>query len=147
MSYTGLIYHMIFPTKDRRSLISPDMRPRLVKYVGGIIRQLDGKMLEADGPEDHLHVIALLTSSQSIADAVRIIKTNSSKWVHETFTNAPFGWQDGYSAFTVSPSQLPKVIAYVRKQQEHHRRITFRDELIALLNAHGIQYDEEYLPA
>jgi len=147
MSYTSLTYHMIFPTKDRKPFISADLRPRLVKYVGGIIRELEGRMLEADGPEDHLHVVAVLGPAHSIAEAVRIIKANSSKWVHETFPDAIFAWQDGYSAFSVSPSQLPKVISYVRKQQEHHRKTSFRDELTALFKAHGIQYDEKYLPA
>ncbi|MHC4983741.1 MAG: IS200/IS605 family transposase [Planctomycetota bacterium] len=147
MSYTSLTYHMIYPTKDRRPFVSADLRPRLVKYIGGIIRELGGQMLEADGPEDHLHVVAVLGPTQSIAEAVRIIKTNSSKWVHQTFPDALFAWQDGYSAFTVSPSQLPKVTAYIRRQQQHHRKTSLRDELIALFNAHGIQYDEQYLPA
>jgi REP element-mobilizing transposase RayT len=138
---------MIYPTKDRGPFISADLRPRLVKYIGGIIRELDGQMLEANGPEDHMHVVAVLGPAQSLAEAVRIIKTNSSKWVHETFPDAIFAWQDGYSAFSVSPSQLPKVIAYVRGQQEHHRKTSFRDELTAMFKAHGIQYDEKYLPA
>ena len=109
---------------------------------------LNGKMLEANGSEDHLHVAAITNSQITIADFVRDIKANSSKWIHQTFPDLQeFAWQDGYSAFSVSHSAMPKVIAYVSKQQEHHRKVTFQEELIALLKRHEIDFDERYVCA
>jgi len=146
MSYTDLQYHIVFSTKERQPLLDAQLRPRLIKYIGGILRGLNGKLLEADGPEDHLH-LAVSASAQSNPSAlVRDIKANSSKWVHETFQDRRgFGWQDGYAAFSVSHSVMPKVIAYIRNQKAHHERVSFQEELAALLRRHEIAFDERYI--
>ena len=82
----------------------------------------------------------------SLSDALRDLKANSTNWVHETFPHLrDFYWQDGYAAFSVSPSVLPKVVAYVRNQQEHHKKVSFEEELKQLLERHGIEYDDRYL--
>jgi len=146
MSYTSLKYHIIFSTKERRPLLSANIKPRLVKYIGGIIRKLNGKLLEADGPEDHLHIAAGIHPQTGIADLIRDIKANSSGWIHDTFRQLwDFRWQDGYAAFSVSHSVVPKVIAYIRKQVQHHKTTTFQEELIALLKKHEIDFDERYI--
>ena len=146
MSYTSLIYHIAFATKDRRPQVTDELRPRLCQYIGGIIRDEGGQMLEANGPADHIHVAAIVPPTVAIASFLRDLKAGSSRWVHDTFANGrDFGWQDGYAAFTVSRSGLPKLLAYIRNQQEHHKTVTFREELIALLERHGIEYDERYL--
>jgi REP element-mobilizing transposase RayT len=146
MSYTNLMYHAVFSTKDRRPVLPRERRQRLAEYIGGIIRNMDGQMLAADGGEDHLHVVMVASPKTAISDLVRDVKANSSGWVHKTFEDlAVFGWQDEYSAFSVWKSMLPRVIEYVRNQEEHHRKMTFRDELIALLKRHGVEYDERYI--
>ncbi|HET6428965.1 MAG TPA: IS200/IS605 family transposase [Phycisphaerae bacterium] len=146
MSYMSLYYHIVFSTKERRSFLSDQLLPRVVKYIGGIIRQMDGQLLEGDGMPDHVHLAAIMHPTCSIADFLRTLKTNSTRWIHETFSDmATFAWQEGYAAFTVSPSALPAVKTYIRTQKEHHREISFVDELKALLDKHGIEYDERYL--
>ncbi len=148
MSYTKLNYHIVFATKDRRAMLKADVMPRLVKYIGGIVRNLKGKLLEAGGSEDHMHLATSIHPTVDPAGFVRDIKANSSRWIHETFTHlGDFQWQDGYSAFTVSESVLPDVIKYIGNQPEHHKKITFGDELTALLNKHGIKFDKRYVSA
>jgi len=146
MSYTSLKYHIMFGTKDRRPWITPQFLPRLCQFLGGMIKQQGGQPTEINGPEDRVHVVGSISPTISIADCLRDLKANSTGWIHETFPEMKdFFWQDGYSAFTISPSVLPKVIQYVRNQQEHHKKVTFREELIWLLKNHGIEFDEKYL--
>lgn len=105
-------------------------------------------MLAANGPEDHLHVATTLDQKTAIMEVLKEVKGSSSEWIHNTFSDmSEFQWQDGYAAFSVSHSIMPSVVAYVHKQQEHHRKMSFRQELIRLFKLHGIQYDERYLPA
>lgn len=146
MSFTNLNFHMITATKDRRPFVHADIRERLAKYIGGIVRNLGGDLLEANGPEDHFHMVAILRPTVSLSNALQEIKGDSSRWVHETFPDLrSFDWQDGYSAFTVSRSQLPAVIEYVRNQQEHHRKVTFEEELKRILELHQVDFDPRYL--
>ena len=145
-SFVCLHYHIIFSTKHRASFISPDLEPRLYEYIGGIIRQMDGHLLSAGGMPDHLHLLCALGKQWSIADALRTIKANSSRWVHQTFLDRKeFAWQRGYAAFATSCSDLDRVKQYIQHQPEHHRKMTFKEELIALLERHRIEYDERYL--
>ena len=148
MSYTCLQYHIVFATKNRRAVLQAELLPRLVKYIGGIVRGLRGQLLEANGPEDHLHLAAIVPATVCIADFLRDVKGDCSRWLHETFPQLrAFAWQDGYAAFTVSKSAMPEVIDYIRRQREHHEKMTFQEELIALLERHGIEYDERYIVA
>ena len=147
MSYTSLKYHIVFSTKERRALLSAELRPRVIKYIGGIIRNLKGTLIEANGSEDHLHVAAGCHPSVAVSAFVRDIKSNSTGWVRETLPELrQFGWQDEYSAFTVSESRLPALIEYIRRQEEHHKKMTFQEELKLLLAKHGIDFDERYFP-
>ena len=148
MSYTNLNYHIVFATKGRRPFLSPQHMPRVREYIGGIVRELRGRMLAANGPADHLHVALTADASTALADLVRTIKSNSSRWIRRTLPGlARFGWQDGYSAFSVSHSGVGKVVAYVQRQMEHHGEISFDDELLGLLERHGIEHDPRYLGA
>jgi putative transposase len=143
---TNLLYHVVFSTKGRRPLIKPPFSEELYKYIGGIIRGERGVLLEIGGIDDHVHLVAKFRADISVADMVRDIKANSSKWAHERKTRiARFGWQTGYGAFSVSQSQLEKVRGYVRRQATHHRRISYQEEFVRLLQKHGIEYDERYL--
>ena len=146
MSYTCLRYHLVFSTKDRRPWISPDLLPRLCEYLGGMIRQQGGYSMLINGPQDHLHVITGLSPTISVSDALRDLKANSTNWIHETFPDLKvFCWQDGYAAFTISPSVLDRAVKYVQNQQEHHKKVTFEEELKWLLENHGIKYDPRYI--
>lgn len=146
MSFTNLNCHIVFSTKGRQTWLADDLRSRLGDYIGGIVRKLRGNLLSAGGSSDHIHLAAVLHPQSAVADLVRTIKANSSKWVHETLSDlGEFAWQDGYAAFSVSRSALPQVLRYIETQGEHHRKMTFKDELLALLKRHGVEYDERYL--
>ncbi len=145
-SFTSLYHHFIFSTKDRRPQITAEIQERLHAYIGGIIDNEKGRLLAAGGMPDHVHLLASLHGQSSTSDLMRLVKTNSSKWVHETFNgHRDFGWQDGYGAFSVSYSGLDRVKKYINDQAAHHRKKTFEEEFLAFLNKHGITYDERYL--
>ena len=146
MSYVSSYYHCVFSTKERRPLITPELQERLWPYLGGIARQNEMKAIEIGGVADHVHMLLSLPSTLSIAKAMQLIKGGSSKWVHDSFPeHRLFGWQVKYGAFGVSVSLLDKTIQYIRNQAEHHRKMTFEEEFLALLKKHGIAYDERYL--
>lgn len=145
-SYTNLIYHIVFSTKNRESLITPETQPRLYEYIGGIIRNKGGILLEIGGMNDHIHVLAKLRPDNSLSNILRDLKANSTGWMHKVFPEMKdFSWQNGYGAFTVSASQIEKVRQYIVNQEEHHSKISFKDEFIKLLRANEIEFDEKYL--
>ena len=146
MSLTNLLYHLVFGTQDRHPWITREIEQNLYEYLGGIIRGQKGISLEINGVEDHLHILAKLHQATAVADVLRELKSESSRWLHENFAAArKFAWQPGYAAFTVSESQVERVRRYIRNQKQHHRSYDFRTELIALLEAHRIEFDEKYL--
>ena len=145
-SFTQLNYHIVFGTKYRRGTITDDVRERLYEYVGGTIRAIKGHLAEIGGVADHVHMLARLPPTLALSDVVRDMKANSSKWLSETSpAHRSFEWQKGYSAFTVSYSQIDVVRQYIQSQQEHHKTVTFQDEYIAFLKRHGIEFQLEYL--
>lgn len=112
--------------------------------MGGIARENNMKALAIGGVEDHVHLLISLPPVLSIAKAIQLIKGASSKWVHDTFPEYQhFKWQSGYGAFSVSLSQADKIVAYINRQKEHHRKKKFQEEYIAYLKKHGIEYDEK----
>ncbi len=146
MSYVSSYFHCVFGTKERRPLIPPPLQQRLWPFLGGIARQNGMKALEIGGTTDHVHLLLSLPSTISVAKALQLIKGGSSKWVHETFPEQRlFGWQVKYGAFAVSVSLLDKTIQYIKSQEEHHRKISFQEEFVALLEKHRIAYDVRYL--
>ena len=145
-SYTCLHFHFIFSTKNREKSITPDIRPRLHEYLGGIFRAQGGSLIAAGGIPDHVHLLASLNKQVAVSAALRDLKANSSGWMHQTFPGqGSFAWQTGYAAFAVSYSNLAAVKAYIQGQEEHHRKVSFKEELILFLKRHGIEYDERYL--
>jgi putative transposase len=146
MSYVSSNFHCVFSTKERRPCITPKLREKLWPYLGGIARQNKLKAIEVGGVEDHVHILLTLPATVSIAKAMQLLKGGSSKWIHETFPeHRHFAWQEEYGAFTVSASQMEKTVAYIRGQESHHRKQSFKDEFIALLTRHGVPFDERYL--
>jgi REP element-mobilizing transposase RayT len=145
-TYTSLTYHLIFSTQYRRKTIRSEFRERLYQYIGGIIREKDGVLLQIGGIEDHVHLMAGIPATMTVSDMLRFIKSNSSGWVNETIQpSVPFAWQPGYGAFTVSHSQKPIVEKYIENQEQHHQKKSFQDEFLQLLVSHGIDYDPRYV--
>ena len=145
-SLACLYAHLVFSTKNREPFIAPDLAPRLYAYTGGILRETGSVLIEAGGMPDHIHLLVSLGRQAAVADTVRTVKSNSSRWVHETFpSRAAFAWQSGYGAFTVSHSSLEAVREYVRGQEGHHKVWTFQDEFREFLRRHAIEWDERYV--
>ena len=146
MSYVSSYFHCVFSTKDRRPFVTAQLRERLWPFLGGIARENGMKALSIGGMEDHVHLLLSLPATMPIAKAMQLVKGGSSKWVHDTFGDQRlFGWQTKYGAFSVSVSQLDRIVNYIEHQAEHHRKISFQEEFIALLKKHKIAYDERYL--
>jgi len=145
-SFVNNLMHCTFSTKDRHPCIDSDLEPRLWPYLGGIARANRMKALAIGGTTDHLHALLSLPGMMSFAKAVQLIKGGSSKWVNDNFPGPKkCEWQEGYGAFSVSASQVPKTIAYINNQKEHHRKKTFKEEFLELLAKHGIEYDQRYV--
>ena len=145
-TYTNLLTHVIFSTKDRRPDLHDDIRPRVFAYMGGIVRELRGTALAINGPADHVHTLLALPANVALSDAIRVVKTNSSRWVHEQWPQRrSFAWQSGYGAFSVSRSNVEEVERYIASQEEHHRTVSFQDEFLVFLKRHGVAYDPRYV--
>jgi len=143
-TFTNLLTHIVFSTKDREPLIVPEVKAELFAYLGGLTRELKGKAYGINGTTDHVHMLISLPANVSVSEAMRFIKSNSSGWVHDKWQRA-FAWQLGYGAFSVSKSNVPEVLKYIAKQEAYHRRISFRDEFVDFLQKHEIQYDKRYI--
>lgn len=144
-TFTQLHYHIVFGTKNREPLVTPDIRDRVWDYLGGIVRGEGGVPILVGGMPDHVHLLATLPRTRAVADVVRQIKAGSSGWAHEWVPDARLWWQTGYAAFTVSHSALGKVKRYIERQEEHHRETTFEDEFRLFLRKHGLEPDEEHM--
>ncbi len=145
-TFANLLTHLIFSTKAREPFIASDLKPDLLAYMGGIVRELGGKTVAANSMPDHVHMLLWLPPGLAVADALRIVKTNSSRWVHRTRTRLRgFGWQTGYGAFSVSQSNAPSVVKYIREQEQHHRLVSFQEEFVGFLKKNGVAYDERYI--
>jgi REP element-mobilizing transposase RayT len=145
-SLASLLIHAIFSTKNRAPDLSPEIAGRLFPYMGGIVREREGVPLIINGPADHVHLLVSVPTTESVAELLRVVKTNSSRWVHERFpSHKQFAWQAGYAAFTVSASRSDDVTQYIAGQRQHHRRVSFQEEFRKLLQKHGIAYDERDL--
>ena len=144
-TYTHLLTHLVFSTKNRENLITDDLKPELCAYLGGLTRELKGKAYAINGMADHIHMLVSLPPMVAVAEALRFIKANSSGWVHEKWPDSSFAWQLGYGAFSVSKSNAFSVIKYIRNQEKHHRKLTFKQEFVGFLRKHDIEYDERYI--
>lgn len=144
-TFANLLTHVIFSTKDRQPFVTPELKPDLLAYLGGIVRNLHGKLIESNARPDHVHCLLSLPPTLAVAEALRLLKANSSLWIHETRRRPAFGWQTGYGAFSVSLSNVPAVLRYIRNQDQHHRKVSFQEEFISFLKHNGISYDERYI--
>jgi REP element-mobilizing transposase RayT len=145
-TYTNILIHALFSTKDRQPWLDPEARTEVFHYLGGITNELGGQSLLVNGPSDHVHMLFVEPPTLSIADIMEKVKVNSSGWVKRRWRNRmQFAWQTGYAAFSVSKSQVESVRRYIESQEEHHRRVTFQEEVLAFLKKQGIKYDPRYV--
>ena len=145
-SLARLLVHLVFSTKDRMPLIRPEIETDLYAYMGGTLKQLECVPILIGGTEDHVHVLFALSRGRAVSEVVEKLKTASSKMVK---TRGPaylgFHWQAGYGAFTIGESGIPALKGYIAGQKEHHRRVSFQDELRAFLQKYNVPFQEEYV--
>ncbi|HMG87355.1 MAG TPA: transposase [Terracidiphilus sp.] len=139
-TYTSNFIHCVFSTKNRNPLIPAALTAELYAYLGGIAKGEGFSLLAAGGTANHVHLLFVLPASCPLADAVQKLKGSSSRWIGPRFC-----WQEGYGAFSVSPSQVVAVKRYIHSQEEHHRKRSFEEEFAALLRHCGITYDDRYV--
>ena len=144
-TYLSLHYHLVFSTKNRAPLIADSWQTRLHEYLGGTVNGLGGFIQQVGGINDHVHLLVGLKATHCLADFMRELKKASSQWAAEPERDPRFAWQEGYAAFTVSASAIASVRSYIAHQEEHHRKKTFREELVEFLQRSGVEYDERYL--
>lgn len=142
-SYSRVHIHLVFSTKERRGTIPKDIQPRLWAYLAGICKNYEMPAMAIGGTENHVHILFHLPPTVSLAKAAQLLKANSSKWMGEQ--GVAFGWQEGYGAFSVSPSSLGRVMEYIRNQEAHHHKSSFEEEIRALLDRHGVEYDRKHM--
>lgn len=142
-TYSALYLHLVFSTKLRRKLIDPDIETEVWKYINGIARKNGIKPIETGGIEDHIHSLLNYPPRYSASEIAKIIKAGSSGWFKRRFGRRSFGWQNGYAAFSVSPSLVTKTLRYIKSQREHHQGKSFEDEYRELLDLHGIDVSDE----
>ena len=139
-TYATNYIHCIFSTKERRPLIAADRASKLYAYLGGIALSEHFSLIAAGGTANHIHLLIALPAKCSLADAVQKLKGSSSRWMGRGFS-----WQEGYGAFSVSPSQLPVVEKYIQNQEVHHRKRSFEEEFVAILRNSGVEFDEKFV--
>jgi putative transposase len=142
-SFPNNYVHAVYSTKDRRNLIPPEFEHRLYPFIASVAREHGIPLLSAGGMPNHSHLLFLLPATIPLATAINTLKTNASRFMHGQ--EMDFAWQNGYAAFSVSRSQLEKVTAYIRAQPEHHRKMSFEEEFLALLEEAGVPYDAKYV--
>ena len=145
MSYISIHTHLVFATKNRSPMIDSIWQDRLHEYLGGIVKRLDAFPQGIGGIEDHVHLLVGFKATHRLSDFMRELKKSSSTWVQNEIGLKKFAWQDGYSAFSVSPTARPAVQRYIQNQEEHHRHKSLKEELIELLEKAGVEFDPKYL--
>lgn len=145
-TYTQILYQIVFSTKNREKTLTKENRPDLYKDIWGVLKNKKCHLYQIGGIEDHLHIITSIHPSIALATLVKDIKLGSTSFIKEKKIFQHFnGWQDGYAAFTYSIDAKNNLIEYVKNQEAHHCKKTFKEELVVLLQEHGVEYDEKYL--
>ena len=145
-SLSKILLHLVFSTKKREPWIVPEIRPALHAYLAGAVRSLNAEAYRVGGVSDHVHLACTLPRTMQVSKLLEEIKKSSSTWMKQ---QAPayhdFSWQAGYGAFSLGQSQLDALISYIDRQEEHHRKRTFKEELVDILKRYGVNYDERYI--
>jgi len=145
-TYTQIHFQVVFSVQNRTSLIHAKWKDELYKYITTIIQNNNHKVLQINGMQDHIHILFGMRPTQSLSDLMKQVKQDSSKWVNNKgFVNGKFSWQAGYGAFSYSKWDVPKIINYIKNQEEHHKTKTFTEEYLILLKEFNIDFNEQYL--
>ncbi len=145
-TYTQIYIHTIFAVQNRMSLIRPDWKDELYKYITGIIKKNKHKLIAINGTSNHIHILIGYKPHQLIPDLIQDIKGSSSKWINEKrFVPGKFQWQAGYGAFSYSNSQIGNVVKYIENQEKHHKRTTFKEEYEEFLKRFDIPYEKKFI--
>lgn len=145
-TYSQIYIQVVFAVKNRKSLIEPTWEEQLYKYITGIITNKGQKLLAINGIPNHIHILIGMKPSCCLSDLVREIKKSTTSWIRDSkLCEYKFEWQQGFGAFSYSPSDLNSVISYIQKQKEHHKKKSFKDEYLILLKEFQVRYDEAYL--
>jgi len=145
-TYSQIYIHLIFAVQHRQQLISDDWREDLHRLVTKIVKNHDQHLVRINSVEDHLHLLVAIKPVISISDLVRELKTGTANYINkEGWTVGKFEWQNGFSAFSVSKSDVDRVVKYIDQQQEHHRRRSFQEEYHEFLEKHEVEYDDRYV--
>ncbi len=145
-TYTQVHIHTVFSVRNRECIIRDQWKDELYKYITGIMRNHNHKLLAINGMPDHIHILFGMRPIQSLSDLLQDVKGNSSKWINDKkFVKGKFSWQEGYGAFSYSKSQLPQVIKYIEGQEKHHIKKTFIEEYKEFLDTFDVEYDKRYI--
>jgi len=145
-TYTQIHFHTVFAVKDRKSLISKEWQIELYKYITGIIQSKGHEMLQINGMPDHIHLLFGMRPTEALSDLMKDVKQSSSRWINKSnLLKGKFSWQEWYGAFSHSKIDLPGIISYIENQQLHHKKKTFTEEYLVLLESHEIEYNEQYI--
>ena len=145
--FTQLYVQIVFAVKKRKALIHHRWEEELFRYISRTVEEQGHKMIRINGMPDHIHILIGLTPTQSLSELIREVKRSSTDMIRSrAFTRAAFKWQKGYAAFSYSHSHLDRIIRYIEKQKEHHRKWGFREELKGFLKNFEIPYREKFLP-
>ena len=145
-SYSKIYIHVIFTVYGRKNLIDPSWETELHKYITGTITNKGQKMIVINGVENHLHFLIGMKPTCCLSDLVREVKKSSTVFVKEQgLSKTKFQWMEGFSAFSWTHHSLDKIVGYIERQKEHHKKVDFKDEYIALLKEHDVDYKDEYL--
>jgi REP element-mobilizing transposase RayT len=145
-SHRQILYHIIFETKNRKLAINPDHKEMLYKYIWGIIKNKNCMLYQINGGNDHIHILSDLHPSISLANFVKDIKVSTSVWMKESGHFPEFkGWAEGYAAFTYGYRDKAMIMNYIKNQEEHHRKVSSRDEYIIFLRKFGVDYDDRFI--
>jgi REP element-mobilizing transposase RayT len=138
--------HIVFSSKHWQPIIHPPYEAELHSYLGGICNNLECSVVKVGGYTDHVHILCQLSKKMALMNLMEEIKKSSSKWMKTKDDSLrDFYWQDGYGAFSINPSQIETVVAYIANQHEHHSKKTFQEEYRSFLKKYNVAYDERYV--
>ena len=145
-SLSKVYVHITFSTKNRQNLIDDKIKESLFEYLGGICKGLECSPIQVGGYKNHIHVLCLLSKKVAQMKLMEELKKRSSLWIKTKGDNySNFYWQDGYGIFSVNPTEIDVVVDYIKNQEKHHEKLSFKDELLAFLRKYKVEYDERYL--
>jgi putative transposase len=145
-TYTQIIYQIVYSTKNREGSLTQEKRPWLYEYIWGVLKNKNCHLYRINGMAEHIHIVSGLHPTIALSSLIKDIKLSSSAYIKEKSLFRNFGgWQDGYGAFTYSFNAKDQLIEYVKNQEEHHKKVSFKEEYVSLLKEHGIEFDEKYL--